>query len=68
MNCIAIHIARYESIFRFSNKQCDTEKQRNAEQIIGYKKSIILEESQLILIFLTETAFPEITSMEFLVA
>ena len=61
-------MARYESIFCFSNKQYDTEKQGNAETIIGYRKSIILEESQLVLIFPTEAAFPEISFMEFPVA
>ena len=68
MNCLAIHIARYETVLFFSNKQCDTEKQEDAKPIIGYRKSIILEESQLILIFPTKTAVPEITSMKFLVA
>ena len=68
MNRLAIHIASYETVLFFSNKQCYIEKQENAKPIIGYRKSIILEESQLILIFPTETTFPEITSMEFLAA
>ena len=65
MNRLAIRIARYETVLFFSNKQRYTEKQENAKPIIGYRKSTILEESQLILIFLTETIFLEIISMEF---
>ena len=68
MNHLAIRIAHYETVLFFSNKQCYTEKQENAKPIISYRKSIILEEGQLILIFPTETAVPEIISMEFLVA